>query len=107
MTSTCGTATIQSRSFRTRVSRARSSSSALGKSWAIGSVSPYVYELGRELLRAPEARHLRHLHHVSEAHLRLYLQEFDFRYNHRIALCCDDATRPARAAKGIPGQRLT
>ena len=46
-------------------------------------------------------------HHVSEAHLRLYLQEFDFRYNHRIALGCDDATRAALAVKGIAGKRLT
>jgi transposase-like protein len=46
-------------------------------------------------------------HHVSEAHLRLYLQEFDFRYNHRIALGYDDATRAALAVKGIAGKRLT
>jgi hypothetical protein len=46
-------------------------------------------------------------HHVSEAHLGRYLHEFDFRYNHRIALGCDDATRAALAVKGIAGKRLT
>jgi transposase-like protein len=46
-------------------------------------------------------------HHVSQAHLGLYLHEFDFRYNHRIALGCDDATRAALAVKGIAGKRLT
>ena len=46
-------------------------------------------------------------HHVSQAHLRLYLQEFDFRYNHRVQLGCDDATRAALAVKGIAGKRLT
>lgn len=46
-------------------------------------------------------------HHVSEAHLGRYLHEFDFRYNHRIALGCDDATRATLAVKGIAGKRLT
>lgn len=46
-------------------------------------------------------------HHVSEVHLKRYLCEFDFRYNHRIALGCDDATRAAIAVKGIAGKRLT
>lgn len=46
-------------------------------------------------------------HHVSEAHLQRYLHEFDFRYNHRIKLGCDDATRAALAVKGIAGKRLT
>ena len=46
-------------------------------------------------------------HHVSEAHLKLYLAEFDFRYNERAALGVDDATRAARAVKGIEGKRLT
>jgi len=39
--------------------------------------------------------------------MHLYLQDFDFRYNHRIALGCDDATRAALAVKGIAGKRLT
>jgi transposase-like protein len=46
-------------------------------------------------------------HHISEAHLGRYLYEFDFRYNHRIQLGCDDATRAALAVKGIAGKRLT
>jgi transposase-like protein len=46
-------------------------------------------------------------HHISEAHLPRYLNEFDFRYNHRIALGIDDATRAALAVKGIAGKRLT
>jgi transposase-like protein len=45
--------------------------------------------------------------HVSEAHLNRYLSEFDFRYNNRIALGCDDVTRAARALKGAKGKRLT
>ena len=46
-------------------------------------------------------------HHVSAEHLKRYLGEFDFRYNHRIALGYDDATRAALAIKGIAGKRLT
>jgi transposase-like protein len=45
--------------------------------------------------------------HVSEAHLHRYLSEFDFRYNNRIALGCDDETRADRALKGAKGKRLT
>lgn len=45
--------------------------------------------------------------HVSEAHLNRYLSEFDFRYNNRIALGCDDNTRADRALKGAKGKRLT
>src|SRR4029079_1042150 len=46
-------------------------------------------------------------HHVSAEHLKRYLGEFDFRYNHRIALGFDDETRAAIAVKGIAGKRLT
>src|SRR3954451_17913102 len=46
-------------------------------------------------------------HHVSEQHLKRYLCEFDFRYNHRIALGFDDSTRAQIAIKGIVGKRLT
>jgi transposase-like protein len=46
-------------------------------------------------------------HHVSQAHLKRYLCEFDFRYNYRIALGFDDATRATLAIKGIAGKRLT
>ncbi len=45
-------------------------------------------------------------HHVSEAHLKRYLGEFDFRYNERAALGVDDATRTTRAIMGAEGKRL-
>lgn len=43
-------------------------------------------------------------HHVSQQHLKRYLSEFDFRYNHRKV---DDVTRTMAALKGIEGKRLT
>lgn len=46
-------------------------------------------------------------HHVSQEHLKRYLCEFDFRYNYRIALGFNDATRAELAIKGIAGKRLT
>lgn len=46
-------------------------------------------------------------HNVSEAHLKRYLAEFDFRYNERMALGVDDATRTVKALQGITGKRLT
>src|ERR1700733_12802886 len=45
-------------------------------------------------------------HHVSEAHLKRYLAEFDFRYNERIALGVNDAERASKAVVGIAGKRL-
>jgi hypothetical protein len=45
--------------------------------------------------------------HVSEVHLHRYLAEFDFRYSNRAALDIDDASRAAKALKGIQGKRLT
>lgn len=45
-------------------------------------------------------------HHVSQQHLKRYLAEFDFRYNHRIALGIDDAARTQAALAGIVGKRL-
>lgn len=45
--------------------------------------------------------------HVSEAHLHRYLNEFDYRYNHREALGEDDATRAALAVRNAKGRRLT
>jgi transposase-like protein len=45
-------------------------------------------------------------HNVSEAHLKRYLAEFDFRYNERMALGVDDKTRAAKAVKGVAGKRL-
>jgi transposase-like protein len=46
-------------------------------------------------------------HHVSEAHLKRYLCEFDFRYNERSALGVTDGERADKALKGIAGKRLT
>jgi len=46
-------------------------------------------------------------HHVSEAHLKRYLAEFDFRYNERMALGVSDTERSEKALKGIVGKRLT
>lgn len=45
--------------------------------------------------------------HCGEAHLQRYLNEFTFRYNHRIALGVDDAERAVEAIKGAEGKRLT
>lgn len=45
--------------------------------------------------------------HVSEKHLKRYLGEFDFRYNHRVALGVSDTERAEAALKGIEGKRLT
>jgi hypothetical protein len=44
---------------------------------------------------------------VSEAHLHRYLDEFDFRFNHRIALGIDDTARTNAALQGSTGKRLT
>ncbi len=45
--------------------------------------------------------------HCSETHLHRYLAEFEFRYNNRIALGCNDADRAAAALRGVVGKRLT
>lgn len=45
--------------------------------------------------------------HVSEKHLKRYLGEFDFRYNHRTKLGVSDTQRAEAALKGIEGKRLT
>lgn len=44
--------------------------------------------------------------HCSKAHLKRYLCEFDFRYNHRSALGISDSERAILALKGIDGKRL-
>lgn len=44
--------------------------------------------------------------HCSEKHLHRYLAEFDFRYNHRVALGYDDAMRTSEAIKGAANKRL-
>lgn len=46
-------------------------------------------------------------HHVGEQHLQRYVHEFDFRWNHRVALGIDDTQRTAAALMGIAGKRLT
>jgi transposase-like protein len=43
-------------------------------------------------------------HHVSREHLKRYLAEFDFRYNHRKI---DDSARVLSAIAGFEGKRLT
>jgi transposase-like protein len=45
--------------------------------------------------------------HCGEQHLHRYLAEFEFRYNNRAALGCNDADRSVAAIKGIVGKRLT
>jgi transposase-like protein len=45
-------------------------------------------------------------HHISQKHLKRYLCEFDFRYNHRAALDVSDAQRAEIALRGIEGKRL-
>jgi transposase-like protein len=45
--------------------------------------------------------------HCREKHLHRYLSEYDFRYNHRIALGVDDMARTIAAVKGAEGKRLT
>jgi len=46
-------------------------------------------------------------HHVSSTHLKRYLAEFDFRYNHRAALGFSDADRFNASLPGIVGKRMT
>jgi transposase-like protein len=45
--------------------------------------------------------------HCAKKHLHRYLAEFDFRYNNRSALGCEDVERSHRALPGIRGKRLT
>lgn len=46
-------------------------------------------------------------HNISEAHLKRYLAEFDFRYNTRVALGVNDEMRTKKMLKGIVGKRIT
>lgn len=46
-------------------------------------------------------------HHVSEAHLKRYLAEFDFRYNRRAKLGVGDSERHDNLLAAIGGKRLT
>lgn len=45
--------------------------------------------------------------HCAEKHLHRYLAEYDFRYNHRIALGHSDLSRTLAAVRGAEGKRLT
>jgi hypothetical protein len=45
--------------------------------------------------------------HCREKHLHRYLAEYDFRYNHRVALGVDDMARMLAAVRGAEGKRLT
>jgi transposase-like protein len=45
--------------------------------------------------------------HCSEKHLHRYLAEYDFRYNHRIALGYNDDDRTIAAVQSAEGKRLT
>jgi transposase-like protein len=45
--------------------------------------------------------------HVSKAHLKRYLYEFDFRYSNRAKLGVDDIKRMALTVAGAKGKRLT
>lgn len=46
-------------------------------------------------------------HHFGELHLQRYVNEFDFRYNHRIKLGLDNIRRTEEALMDISGKRLT
>jgi transposase-like protein len=46
-------------------------------------------------------------HHVSKGHLHRYCDEFEFRWNNRIALGVNDSERAARVVLGAEGKRLT
>ena len=45
--------------------------------------------------------------HCGEQHLHRYLAEFEFRYNNRVALGCNDTDRADALLNGIVGKRLT
>jgi hypothetical protein len=45
--------------------------------------------------------------HCDEKHLHRYLNEYDFRYNNRVALGVNDDARAVKALKGVVGKRLT
>ena len=45
--------------------------------------------------------------HCGEQHLHRYLAEYEFRYNNRDKLGCNDRDRAGIALRGIVGKRLT
>ena len=70
-----------------------------GNFWHTNTVENYFSILKRGIIGT--------YHHVSPQHLKRYLAEFDFRYNERVALGCNDWMRAEKLAKGIVGKRLT
>lgn len=44
--------------------------------------------------------------HCGEQHLHRYLAEYEFRYNNRASLGCNDTDRSVAALSGIVGKRL-
>lgn len=70
-----------------------------GGFWHTNTVEGYFAVLKRGLYGT--------YHHVSAAHLKRYLCEFDFRYNERAALKVSDVERFTKAMKRIVGKRLT
>jgi transposase-like protein len=44
--------------------------------------------------------------HCAEKHLHRYLAEYDFRYNHRVALGIGDIDRTLAAIRGVTGKRI-
>ena len=45
--------------------------------------------------------------HCAKRHLNRYLAEFDFRYNNRVTLGCNDSDHQVMALNGIVGKRMT
>jgi transposase-like protein len=45
--------------------------------------------------------------HCAEKHLQAYLNEFNFRHNHRVALGVNDVARAGSILAGVVGKRLT
>ncbi len=70
-----------------------------GKFWHTNTVEGYFSILKRGIGGVYQ--------HCSQQHLKRYLGEFDFRYNHRVALGIDDRQRTESALSGIVGKRLT
>jgi hypothetical protein len=66
--------------------------------WHSNTVEGYFATLKRGIIGT--------YHHVSPAHLKRYLGEFDFRYNEREALGVNDEARADKILAGIVGKRL-
>ena len=53
--------------------------------------------------RAMRGTHL----HIERSNVWKYLREFEFRYNNRVGLGCNDADRADALLSGVVGKRLT